>query len=59
MDRDENAAINILNRAIALARTQGFSEVGLIWPARGGLGDTQPVKREAFLGFDGFQLSLF
>jgi putative transposase len=37
MDRDENAAINILNRAL--------NEVGLILSARGGLGDTQPVKR--------------
>ncbi|MBE9054197.1 transposase [Nostocales cyanobacterium LEGE 11386] len=49
MDRDENAAVNILNRAI--------SEVGLILPARGGLGITQPMKREAFLEFDGSQLS--
>ncbi|MBD2303472.1 RNA-guided endonuclease TnpB family protein [Nostoc sp. FACHB-190] len=49
MDRDENAAVNILNRAI--------SEVGLILSARGGFGITQPVKREAFLEFDGSQLS--
>jgi putative transposase len=49
MDRDENAAINILNRAI--------SEVGLILPARGGLGVAQPGKREAFLEFDNSQLS--
>ena len=49
MDRDENAAVNILNRAI--------SEVGLILPARGGLGVAQPMKREAFLEFDGSQLS--
>jgi len=51
IDRDENAAINILNRAI--------SEVGLILPARGGLGDAQPVKREALLESDGLQPSLF
>jgi putative transposase len=37
MDRDENAAVNILNRAL--------NEVGLISSARGGLGDTQPGKR--------------
>ncbi|MBW4566197.1 MAG: transposase [Mojavia pulchra JT2-VF2] len=49
MDRDENAAVNILNRAI--------SEVGLILSARGGFGVAQPVKREAFLEFDGSQLS--
>jgi putative transposase len=42
MDRDKNAAINILNRAL--------NEVGLISSARGGLGDAQPVKREAFKG---------
>jgi putative transposase len=42
MDRDENAARNILDRAL--------NEVGLILSARGGLGDTQPVKREAFSG---------
>jgi putative transposase len=51
MDRDENAARNILDRAL--------NEVGLILSARGGLGDTQPVKREAFSGWDGAQLSLF
>ncbi len=51
MDRDENAARNVLDRAL--------NEVGLILSARGGLGDTQPVKREAFLGWDGEQLSLF
>ena len=51
MDRDENAARNILERAL--------NEVGLILSARGGLGDTQPVKREAFLGWDCVQLSLF
>ncbi len=51
MDRDENAARNILERAL--------NEVGLILPARGGLGDTQPVKREALSDWDGVQLSLF
>jgi putative transposase len=51
MDRDENAARNILDRAL--------NEVGLILSARGGFGDTQPVKREAFSGWDGAQLSLF
>ena len=51
MDRDENAARNILDRAL--------NEVGLILSARGGLGDTQPVKREAFSDWDGIQLSLF
>jgi len=51
MDRDENAARNILDRAL--------NEVGLILSARGGLGDTQPVKREAFSGGRGVQLSLF
>jgi putative transposase len=51
MDRDENAALNILDRAL--------SEVGLILSARGGLGVTRPVKREAFSGWDGLQLSLF
>ncbi|NEP62485.1 MAG: transposase [Symploca sp. SIO2G7] len=50
LDRDENAAINILNRAL--------SEVGLILPARGGLGDAQPVKRE-LPSRDWIQLSLF
>ena len=51
MDRDENAARNILDRAL--------NELGLILSARGGFGDTQPVKREAFSGWDGAQLSLF
>ncbi len=51
MDRDENAARNILDRAL--------NEVGLILSARGGLGDTQPVKCEAFSGWNGVQLSLF
>jgi putative transposase len=61
MDRDENAARNILDRAL--------NEVGLILSARGGRGDTQPVlaladaalasKREAFSGGNSAQLSLF
>lgn len=44
MDRDENAARNILDRAL--------NEVGLILSARGGLGNTQPAKREALSGWD-------
>ena len=51
LDRDENAAINILNRAL--------SEVGLILPARGGLEVAQPVKRETSSSWDAVQLSLF
>lgn len=51
MDRDENAARNILERAL--------NKVGLILSAHRGLGDTQPVKCEAFSGWDGIQLSLF
>jgi putative transposase len=50
LDRDENAALNILDRAL--------SEVGLILPAGRGLVDGQPVKPEAW-GFNGEQLSLF
>jgi putative transposase len=42
MDRDENGAVNILNRAL--------NEVGLILFVRGGFGDTQPVKRETSVG---------
>lgn len=38
MDRDENAAINILYKAL--------SAVGLTVPACGGLGSSQPVKQE-------------
>ena len=41
-DRDENGAVNILNRAL--------NEVGLILSVRGGFGDTQPVKRETSVG---------
>jgi len=50
LDRDENAAVNILNRAL--------SEVGLILPARGGLVSGQPAKRE-LLSRECVQLSLF
>jgi len=51
LDRDVNAGKNILDRAL--------NEVGLILSAHRGLGDTQPVKCEALLGWDGVQLSLF
>jgi len=51
MDRDENAARNILDRAL--------NEVGLILSAHRGLGNTQPVKCEALSSWDGVQLSLF
>ncbi|MGB3204491.1 MAG: hypothetical protein WBB28_05840 [Crinalium sp.] len=50
MDRDENAAINILIKALQM--------VGLIISAGRGLGVAQPVKPEAW-GFQGIQLSLF
>ncbi len=50
LDRDENAARNILDRAL--------SEVGLILPARGGLVGGQPAKREA-TSREWVQLSLF
>lgn len=50
LDRDENAAINILNKAL--------QAVGLIVSAGGGQGVAQPVKPEAW-GFQGVQLSLF
>ncbi|GGA16600.1 zinc ribbon domain-containing protein [Okeania sp. KiyG1] len=39
LDRDENAAINILNKAL--------NEVGIILSACGGLGVSQPVFRSA------------
>ena len=51
MDRDENAAINILSRAI--------SAVGLMVPVGGGLGVAQPVKPETLMGWKGTQLCLF
>ncbi|WP_375341958.1 zinc ribbon domain-containing protein [Okeania sp. SIO3B5] len=38
LDRDENAAIKILNKAL--------NEVGIILSACGGLGVSQPVKQE-------------
>ncbi|MFB2935103.1 RNA-guided endonuclease InsQ/TnpB family protein [Aerosakkonemataceae cyanobacterium BLCC-F154] len=50
LDRDENAAINILIKAL--------QAVGLIASAGGGLVRRQPVKPEAW-GFQGVQLSLF
>ncbi|NEO85529.1 MAG: transposase [Spirulina sp. SIO3F2] len=50
MDRDENAAINILNRALC--------EVGIILPACGGFDSSRPVKQEAQVTV-GVQLSLF
>ncbi|MGB3206057.1 MAG: transposase [Crinalium sp.] len=50
LDRDENAAINILNKAL--------QAVGLIVSAGRGQEITQPVKPEAW-GFQGEQLSLF
>ena len=50
MDRDENAAINILNRALR--------KVGIILPACGGFDSSQPVKQEA-QAIMGIELSLF
>ncbi|MEA5470411.1 transposase [Spirulina sp. 06S082] len=52
MDRDENAAINILNRAL-----EELQVVGLIISACGGLDDSQPVKQETSKNW--VQLSLF
>ena len=52
MDRDENAAVNILNRAI-----KEIQAVGLIVSACGGFGDSQPVKQETSNNW--VQLSLF
>ena len=48
MDRDENAAINIRERAL--------SEVGLILPVCGGLDSSQPVKQKT--SSEDVQLSL-
>ncbi|HEY9691299.1 MAG TPA: transposase [Oculatellaceae cyanobacterium] len=50
LDRDENAAVNILNKAL--------QAVGHIVSAGRGLVDKQPMKPEAW-GFQGVQLSLF
>ncbi|WP_322744570.1 hypothetical protein [[Phormidium] sp. LEGE 05292] len=50
MDRDQNAAINILIKAL--------QAVGLIVSAGGGFVNRQPVKPEAW-GFSGVQLALF
>jgi putative transposase len=65
LDRDENAAINILNRALTevglILASQcrlGETPSGASGAARGGFEDTQPVKRE-LLGMKGTQLSLF
>ena len=52
MDRDENAAVNILNRAI-----EQLKAVGLIVSACGGLDTSQPVKQETSANW--VQLSLF
>ncbi|GFZ90998.1 zinc ribbon domain-containing protein [Okeania sp. KiyG1] len=41
LNRDENAAINILNK--------GLNEVGIILSACGGLGVSQPVRQETSL----------
>ena len=49
LDRDENAAINILNKAL--------NEVGIILSACGGLGISPPVKQETSETW--IQLSLF
>ena len=66
MDRDENAARNILDRALnevglILSSQCGLGETpsGASGAAHRGLGDTQPVKCEAFSDWDGVQLSLF
>jgi putative transposase len=66
MDRDENAARNILDRALnevgLILSSQcglGVSPSGASGAARGGLGNTQPLKREANSCWDGLQLSLF
>ena len=52
LDRDINAAINILKRAI-----KDFQAVGLIVSACGGLEVTQPLKQEAKEMLAGFQLA--
>lgn len=52
MDRDENAAVNILNRAI-----EQLQAVGLIVSACGGLDSNQPAKQETSKNW--IQLSLF
>jgi len=54
LDRDINAAINILKRAI-----EDLKAVGLIVSACGGLEITQPLKQEAKEMLTGFQLTLF
>lgn len=52
LDRDMNAAINILHRAI-----EDFKAVGLIVSACGGLEITRPLKQEAKEMLAGFQLA--
>ncbi|CCQ58752.1 Transposase (probable),IS891/IS1136/IS1341:Transposase, IS605 OrfB [Crocosphaera watsonii WH 0402] len=52
MDRDENAAVNVLNKALQM------HGVGLILSACGGLVDGQPVKQETSEK-EYVQLSLF
>lgn len=51
LDRDENAALNILNRAL--------NEVGIILSACRGLVSRQPLKQEASRTEEYIQLSLF
>lgn len=51
MDRDENAALNVLHRAL--------NTVGLMVSACRGQEVAQPVKQEAWTGLVGTQLSLF
>ena len=50
LERDENAALNILIKAL--------QAVGLIVSVGGGQGVAQPVKPETW-GFNGVQLALF
>ena len=54
LERDINAAINILKRAIA-----DFKTVGLIVSACGGDSDSPLLKQEAKEMLTGFQLTLF
>ena len=54
LERDINAALNILKRAIA-----DFKTVGLIVSACGGDSDSPLLKQEAKEMLTGFQLTLF
>ena len=54
LERDINAAINILKRAMA-----DFKTVGLIVPACGGDSDSPLLKQEAKEMLTGFQLTFF